>query len=176
MMKKILVMFLTFIFSISLCINAFAQDDVPEVFSNKDTQETEQFLVTITRPEGDETTFKESYVLCGNSDKENITIKLLMYNESTEKFEPFKNIDGEDTWQIGVSGFFMKEIKLPRNGANKIRIVAYKDSDEKENILKPGENLQVNTFTVTLLEKSVKDSIKNGFLRITDILNILFGE
>jgi hypothetical protein len=176
MMKRIFAIFLVFILGVSLCINAFAQYDIPELLSDKGTQETEQFLVTITRPEGDETTFKESYVLCGNSGKENITIKLLMYNESTEKFEPFKNIDGEDTWQIGVSGFFMKEIELPKMGANKIRIVAFEGSNEKDVVLKPGENLQVNTFTVTLLGKSVKDSIKNGFLRITDILNVLFGE
>ncbi|HOQ36650.1 MAG TPA: hypothetical protein PK033_05410 [Acetivibrio sp.] len=176
MMKKMISLILVFMFSICLCVNALAQNDVPDVFVNKDTQETEQFLVTITRPEGDETTFKESYVLCGNSDKENITVKLLMYNELTGKFEPFKNIDGEDTWQIGASGFFMKEIKLPKKGANKIRIVAYKGSNEKDVVLKPGDNLQVNTFTVTLLEKSVKDSIKRGFLRITDMLNVLFGE
>lgn len=176
MKKRLFAVLLVLIFSVSLCINAFAQGDIDELLSGKDTEETEQFLVTITRPEGDETTFKESYVLCGNSDKENITVKLLMYNETTEMFEPFNNIDGEDTWEIGVSGFFMKEIELPNQGANKIRLVAFTGTDEQEIELKPGENLQVNTFTVTLLEKSVKDSIKNGFFRITDMLNDLFGE
>ena len=68
MMKKMIsFLILVFMFSICLCVNALAQNDVPDVFVNKDTQETEQFLVTITHPEGDETTFKESYVLCGNS-------------------------------------------------------------------------------------------------------------
>ena len=63
--------------------------------------------------------------------------------------------------QIGASGFLHERDLLPKKGANKIRIVAYKGSNEKDVVLKPGDNLQVNTFTVTLLEKSVKDSIKD---------------
>lgn len=175
MIKKIGVLFLIAIFSVSMCMTVFAGGEV-DLISDKNTEDTKQFLVTITRPEGDETTFKESYVICGNSDKQDITVKLLMYNEETEVFEPFMNLDGEDTWVIGASGFFMKEIELPKNGANRIRIAAYQGSNgEKEIELVPEENLQVNTFTVTLLDKSIRDSIKNGFLRITDMLDNLFG-
>jgi len=156
-------------------MTVFADEKV-DLISDKKTEDTKQFLVKITRPEGDETTFKESYVICGNSDKQNITVKLLMYNEKTETFEPYKDLDGEDTWVIGASGFFMKEIELPKKGANKIRIVAYQGNTKKDNAeLVLGENLQVNTFTVTLLDRSVKEAIKNGFLRITDMLDNLFG-
>lgn len=175
MIKRIFLIMLIVIFTLSLCITALADGEV-DLLSDKDTKDTKQFLVTITRPEGDETTFKKSYVLCGNSDKEDITVKLFMYNEATKKFEPFENIDGEDSWEIGISGFFMKEIELPANGANRIRIAAYTSSDEEsEAELILGENLQINTFTVTLLDKGIKDAIKNGFLRITDMLNKLWG-
>ncbi|WP_265447588.1 hypothetical protein [Acetivibrio straminisolvens] len=175
MKKKIFALFLIVVFSIGMCMTVFADEKI-DLISDKKTEDTKQFLVTITRPEGDETTFKESYVICGNSDKQNITVKLLMYNEKTEQFEPYMNLDGEDTWTIGASGFFMKEIELPKKGANKVRIVAYQGTakmDEAELVL--GENLQVNTFTVTLLDRSIRDAIKNGFLRITDMLDNLFG-
>ncbi|GAE88933.1 hypothetical protein [Acetivibrio straminisolvens] len=175
MKKKIFALFLIVVFSIGMCMTVFADEKI-DLISDKKTEDTKQFLVTITRPEGDETTFKESYVICGNSDKQNITVKLLMYNEKTEQFEPYMNLDGEDTWTIGASGFFMKEIELPKKGANKVRIVAYQGTakmDKAELVL--GENLQVNTFTVTLLDRSIRDAIKNGFLRITDMLDNLFG-
>jgi len=158
-----------------MCMTAFADGKI-DVISSKKTEDTKQFLVTITRPEGDETTFKESYVICGNSDKQNITVKLLIYNEKTDQFEPYRNLDGEDTWTIGASGFFMKEIELPKKGANRIRIAAYQGSAKMEQTeLVLGENLQVNTFTVTVLDRSLRNSIKNGFLRITDMLENLFG-
>ncbi|MFZ5989347.1 MAG: hypothetical protein ACOYWZ_19810 [Bacillota bacterium] len=172
MFKKFIVLFTLAVFVLGLCVTSFAAGE-NDLLANKDTKDTKQFLVTITRPEGDESTFKKSYVICGNSDKEGITVQLLMYNDKTGNFEPFKNTDEEDTWKIGASGFFMKEIELPNNGANRIRIAAYKDGDKKNLI--PGENLQVNTFTVTLLDKGIKDSIKNGFFRITDMLTKLFG-
>ncbi|NMB33302.1 MAG: hypothetical protein GX992_03555 [Clostridium sp.] len=181
MTKKISMIIIAIMLTFGLCNIAFASRDNALIFEGN-IMDTEQFLVTITRPEGDETTFKESYVLCGNSGKENITVQLLMYNEWTGKFEPFCNIDGEDTWKIGASGFFMKEIRLPKAGANKIRLVAYADTPEKLGVytaneeLVLGTNLQVNTFTVTLLKKSIQDSIKNGFFRISDMLNRLFGE
>ncbi|HHV30649.1 hypothetical protein [Acetivibrio mesophilus] len=175
MVKKISVLLLIVIFSMSTFMTVFANEKI-DLISDKKTEDTKQFLVTITRPEGDETTFKESYVICGNSDKQDITVKLLMYNEETEEFEPFMNLDGEDTWVIGASGFFMKEIELPKKGANRIRIAAYQGSEKMDKAeLVLGENLQVNTFTVTLLDKSIRNSIKNGFLRITDMLDNLFG-
>ena len=96
MTKKISMIIIAIMLTFGLCNIAFASRDNALIFEGN-IMDTEQFLVTITRPEGDETTFKESYVLCGNSGKENITVQLLMYNEWTGKFEPFCNIDGEDT-------------------------------------------------------------------------------
>ncbi|HOA98275.1 MAG TPA: hypothetical protein PKK29_10940, partial [Acetivibrio saccincola] len=174
MLKRLIGLFVFAMLLLGCCISTYANDtaNVPAVniindgtnqeelslddalFRNKDTEDTEQFLVTITRPEGDESTFRKSYIVCGNSTAEGITVKLYMYSEESGTFEPFKNTEGESSWNIGISGFFIKEIELPNVGANRIRIAAYKNGGE----LVLGENAQVNTFTVTLLDSEVKNS------------------
>ena len=57
-------------------------------------------------------------------------------------------------------------------GANRIRIAAFKNSGEE---LVLGENAQVNTFTVTLLDSEVKNSMKRGFFNINQMLMKIFG-
>jgi hypothetical protein len=151
----------------------FAQGD-DTIIKSRDTKDTSEFMVTITRPEGDESTFKQSYVICGNSSMENIRVRLLIYNELTRTYEDFENTEGKSSWDIGISGIFMKEVILPKEDANKIRIVAYnKNKDLKDCVL--SKDLQVNTFTITVIDSGIKDSIKGGYFRITDVLNNLFG-
>ncbi|AUG59082.1 MAG TPA: hypothetical protein DCE02_01795 [Ruminiclostridium sp.] len=191
MLKRLIGLFVFAMLLLGCCISTYANDtaNVPAVniindgtnqeelslddalFRNKDTEDTEQFLVTITRPEGDESTFRKSYIVCGNSTAEGITVKLYMYSEESGTFEPFKNTEGESSWNIGISGFFIKEIELPNVGANRIRIAAYKNGGE----LVLGENAQVNTFTVTLLDSEVKNSLKRGFFNINQMLMKIFG-
>ena len=142
------------------------------VLSNKTTGDTEQFLVTITRPEGDESTFKKSYVVCGNSVKEEISVMLLIYDSGAGKYKPFANTDGDYIWDIGASGIFMKEVILPNKGANDVRIVAYKKNETNKLVSKT--NLQINSFKVSVLDNGIKEAIKGGFLKITDMLNGLF--
>lgn len=142
------------------------------LFKDKDIEDTEQFLVTITRPEGDESTFRKSYIVCGNSVAEKITVKLYMYDEEAESFMSFENTEGENSWGIGYSGFFIKEIELPNIGANRMRIAAFKSEDKE---LALGTNAQVNTFTVTLLDNEVKNSMRNGFFNINQMLMRIFG-
>ncbi|MDQ2087499.1 hypothetical protein RBH29_13790 [Herbivorax sp. ANBcel31] len=195
MLKKLTGFFLFAVLVMGFCFNTYANEgtEIPkgnvaegsldeEYFEDKEndllkdneTQDTEQFLVAITRPESDESTFRQSYIVCGNSEAEGITVKLFMYNEESDSFEPFENIEGESSWEIGISGFFVKEIELPNVGANKMRIVAFrKDNEEEELIL--GENLQINTFTVTLLDDEVKDSMRKGFFNINQMLMKIFG-
>jgi len=169
-MKKILSIVIVSIFILVSSIPLYATEK--NIINDKSTKSTSQFLVSITRPEGDESTFKKSYVICGNSRKEDILVKLLTYNKNTDSYEEYENTDGDSCWSIGSSGVFMKEIQLPKEGANLIRIVAY---NKYADTLKINENLQVSNFTITLLNKSVKDAIKNGFFRITDILNEYYG-
>lgn len=142
------------------------------LLADKNTEDTEQFLVTITRPEGDESTFKKSYVICGNTVKEDIRVMLLIYDKDEEKYIPFANTDGDYIWDIGASGIFMKEVILPNKGANDVRIIAYKKNETDKLVAKT--NLQINSFKVSVLDNGIKEAIKTGFLKITDMLNGLF--
>ncbi len=94
-----------------------------------------------------------------------------MYNRYTDSYEDFDNTNGDSYWDIGCSGFFMKEIELPREGSNKLRIVAYNKNDSE---LGWGTNLQVNNFAITLLDLRLKDALKYGLFRFTDFFNQMF--
>lgn len=174
MIKKIAFLLLVSVITLSTLIPSFAWNE-ENVLINKETKDTSEFMITITRPEGDESTFKSSYVICGNSSFENIRVRLYILDKKTDEYKEFKNNETESYWDIGVSGIFMKEVILPEEGANTVRIVAYNknNEDNKEN-LTLDEDLQVNSYTITVLDKEIKDSIKKGFFRITDMLNKLF--
>lgn len=178
MLKKIALLLLIALITVNSLIPGFAADS-DSILVKKDTKDTEEFMVTITRPEGDESTFKSSYVICGNTTKKDIRVRLYILDKETDKYKEFNfseiSKNGENYWDIGESGIFMKEIILPEIGANTIRILAYNknDEDNKEN-LKPGETIQINSYTITVLNKKIKDTIKNGVFRITDMLNKLF--
>lgn len=151
-------------------LQSFASS-VNDIIYDKKTKSTDEFLVTITRPEGDESTFKTSYVICGNTENKDIMVEILILNEKGD-YEAFENTDGESSWDIGESGVFMKEVVLPNLDANQIRIAAYKKA-EIDNA-KLNENLQIRDFTITVLKEEVKDKIKNGFVSVTDILKDIF--
>jgi hypothetical protein len=143
-------------------------EEIERITAEKDTEDTEQFLLTITRPDGDEITPRKSYVVCGVAEEKNpedLVVVLSIYNESTEMYERFENIDGESSWEVGSFGMFTKEIML-KEGANKLKIVVYQKSADN---LQVGVNVQVNSFTVTVLKEGIKQKIINGTLRINEI-------
>jgi len=179
MYKKIFYIFTLVLLITSFSITSFAEGLEDQkllnkytILADKNTSDTEQFLVTITRPEGDESTFKKSYVICGNTVKADIRVMLLIYDKDEKKYIPFANTDGDYMWDIGVSGIFMKEVILPNKGANDVRIIAFKKNETEK--LVPKTNLQINSFTVSVLDNGIKEAIKTGFLKITDMLNGLF--
>ena len=135
---------------------------------DRHTSSTRQFLVSITRPDGYESTFRRAYIICGNTEQEDIRVVLLAYNNYIGKYEPLYNTEGYSTWDIKGSGIFMKEFRLPIVGANMVRVIAYNKNNE--NALVFGENVQVSNFTITLLNRGIKDVIRNGLFRITDML------
>lgn len=149
-----------------------------DLIYSADTKSTKEFLVNITRPDGDESTFKKSYVLCGVSlDEENfkdLVVKLLVYNEDSKTYKEYENVDKKTTWDLGKYGLFIKEMILPNKDENKIRLVIYKDS-EKENLVL-GDNLQINNFTIKILDEDIKEKIKNGISKISDLLKDFFGK
>ena len=120
------------------------------------TDDTKQWLVTITRPDSDtDSTYKSSYVISGVSDYTDVTVVLQVYDEESESYVPMENTDGESTWEIGSFGVFSKELQLTE-GENKIRILAYRTSQNDWKV----DDIQVNKFTVTLLKSGIKDLFK----------------
>ena len=154
--------------AILICIIALLAMSVPVFASGSDspgayvydrnTTPTEQYYVTITRPDGNENTFKKTYLICGKTDRDDISIKVLIFNKDRGRYEDFRNIDGDAGWEIGSSGIFMKEFQLSP-GANRLRIVAYKTASD--------EKVQISDYTITVLEESIKDKIINSAWRIT---------
>jgi len=146
------------------------EDEVAEaalknIIADKYIESTSQFLVTITRPEGDENTFNRSYIICGVSNHSDIEVVLSVYNESSGRYEEYETTEGVSRWKAGK--LFTKEVIL-KEGANKIKLVAYKTNEA--NNLNVGENVQVNKFTITVLKESLKDKILNGVVKIADII------
>ncbi len=170
MFKKISLVVLACMMLLSFCITSYAAS-VPAVIYDSTAQSKSEFLVTITRPEGDESTFKKSYVICGNTEVKDIRVEIAIQNKDG-KYIPFPNTDGEAGWDVGESGIFMKEVQLPDLGANKVRIAAYKKSEVSS--LELDKNLQINDYTITVLKESVKETIKNGIVSVTDLVKEFF--
>jgi hypothetical protein len=136
----------------------------------KDIPETEQVLVKLTRPAADESTFRTSYIISGcavNTITEHIIVTLYRYSTENKCYIPFDDIYGENNWEIG--SFFSKEIELGK-GKNEIMIVAYKKPEPRAEI----KFLQVNKFTITVLDENLKDLIKKGIVKTFDFIKNLF--
>ena len=136
-----------------------------EIMESADVAATEQFLVTITRPVGDETTFKKTFVICGVTEESDVRVALAVKDEESGKYSYLKNTEGNSSWDIGSIGIFTKEINLAE-GTNSIKIAAYKKGESGE--LKPGENLQISYYTITVLKESIRQKIENGLRMLTD--------
>ena len=135
------------------------------------TEDTEQFLVTITRPDEEtDSTYKSSYVISGVSDSSDVKVVLEVYNKESEEYVLMENTDGESVWDIGSynvfsKAAFSKEIEL-EEGPNQIRILAFRTAQADG--LKV-EDVQVNEFTITLLKESIKDKVIKSFVDFTKL-------
>ncbi len=146
-----------------------AQVESVKSLIDEDSKDTDQNLITITRPDRErDATYKRSYVISGVSDFEDVRVILEVYDKKERTYVPMKNTDGESWWDVGSFGVFSKEIKLSK-GANKIRILAYRTSQDIDI-----DKIQRNTFTVTLLNESIKDVIINSVVDFTKNLENLF--
>ena len=126
---------------------------------------TNQFLVSIARPLCDESTYKRVFKICGSTKSENIRVRLYALNDGTNTYRPLKNTKGELFWDVGVSGVFMKEATLPKEGINRILVCAY-DKREEGN-LRVGENLQINEFKITVLSSNIRDTVTNRLFKMS---------
>ena len=141
---------------------------------DKVLKDTDQFLVKITKPEGNVVVFEEKYKVGGASERKDIRVALALFNTSKGCYEYFRNEDGEYYWDIGPSGLFAQEIVLKQNvekETNRLKFVAYIKSDRDK--LEPGVNLQINCFNITFRSESIKDKIINTVRNFTDFLSNL---
>lgn len=156
MLKKLSVILLAVILAAALALPAFAVPDseaaeednyvkIIDLISDKDTETTSQFLVTITQPNsGEETATKKTYIINGIAKDQDVVVYLARFNEKTGIYENYENADGEYTWETQANKMFSMEVTLNKD-ANKIKLVAY--PKEKEGKLKL-EDIQINKFTI----------------------------
>jgi hypothetical protein len=127
--------------------------------------DNDYLIMNITNPQKDkESTVYKSYVLSGNSKYDDVIISIAKFNEDTGEYEPMKNTDGEYSWEIGEYRLFSKEIILTE-GSNKIKMMAYRTSQKEEALRK---NIQVNCFTISLLNESIFTRAKNTFINAVE--------
>ncbi len=170
-MKKLIMGVATCVLALGLTFSTYSLTG-SSIIVNPDTPTTEQFMATITRPQGtSETTLRSIYMVCGVNYSKQLRFEMYRYNSDLEKYEEQKNIEGENSFDMLEPGVFAEEIVLQNSGANRIRVAAY-DVDATE--LKLGENLQINDYTVNLLEKDENDGFGSGFRRISDMLSKIF--
>lgn len=166
MLKKAVALVGAVVVALSLTITSFAASPRDSIY-DKNTRQTEDSLVNVTRPEDDvEYTFKKSYVVCGNTNLQNITVELLVLDPTQGEYVHLRNADNSSIlkWDIGVSGIFMKEVDLPYKGPNKLRLVAYSRDNP--------DNMQITDFSIVVGEKGIKDKIKDGIYEIAEFFKL----
>lgn len=174
-----ILLIITFIFAFGITSYAsktFDDNKIPSIVTklikDADTDYTDQFIVTITKPEeSKDSTYKKSYIISGITEYSDVKVLLAIYDEDEKEYVPLENTDGENTWDIGKFGVFSKEITLSK-GVNKIRIAAYRTSQKDK--LTEGK-IQVNRFTITLLNESIKDKIFDSIRDFTKNIGDLFS-
>jgi len=129
---------------------------------------TEQFLLKVTSPKAgmeEQTTYKKSYVFCGEAQKPGLRVVIAVYNPEKEIFTRVKIADNGE---IGASNLFASEVSL-REGENKVKIVVYELNEDGEYEL--GTNVQVSYFTITSVKETFKEQILNGVRKLVDVFN-----
>lgn len=156
MFKKLCYVIILAIIVSLFSVPAFAAGGVLD----PDTPQTEQFILTITRPENNESTYNKFYEICGITDKENVTVEFYIKDKTEGVYKRLPDVTGKSSWtNIGV--FFAKEVEL-KEGANEIRIVAYTKTSPNK--------VQISDFKIQLLEKGFLNMLKDKFQDLQDML------
>jgi len=122
-------------------------------------EETEQFLVKITNPKvHKQIVFTSSYVFFGFIEEPGITVVIAKKNSETGEYQYYENVNGEGFWDKGGI-LYLNEFELEK-GENDIKFIAYKNTEVEQ--LESGINLQVNYFSITFLEETIKNMIINS--------------
>lgn len=163
MLRKMFISALTFVITIGLygmSVSAAPKDVPPElakIIYNKTAKTTRQNLLEISRPDGNETIFDNTYTICGISKEDGIRVKVLILKEfevdekKTERYIDFKEEDSnKSSWDLVSKDILIKEFDL-KNGVNELRIVAWKKSDPSV--------YQISNFTIKVLEGKSKNNV-----------------
>lgn len=134
--------------------------------------QTKSVFATITRPQGvSETTYKPLYMICGVNFGSGVRFETYILQEEADRYQALELQRGGNAWEMVAPSVFAEQVVLPNNGVNRLRVAAY-DIDATQ--LKHGENLQINDFVVTLMQKEEKGFAATGFRRITGMLSHIF--
>ena len=131
-------------------------------------ENSEQFLVQVTKPETNETVFKSTYSICGVRNaklesKEAIVVYLLRYNPETLAYNLFEDVDGAYAWEISANGVFTKNVALS-TGDNKFALAAYKASLGSAFT---ATDVQVTMFNITYKGQVTVDKINEKLKELT---------
>jgi hypothetical protein len=159
MLKKYLIPIMIIISFISVGFNSFASSI--DTIYNKNTKDTSQCMISIWRPDGNETTSSKSIKISGQCKKHSSIIKVLVYNPKTDTYQEHKS------FEVGSWGVFAKVIELPYNGVNKIRIVAISENTREYTL---GKTLQISSFYII----QIKEGAKSDFFSFAGMLNQFF--
>lgn len=121
-------------------------------------------LVELSKPEENFSTFSDSCIISGKS-TEGVKVTIYIKEDNKSTYEKLVSDDEKVSWTVGVSGIFAKEIGLERNDTNRIIIYAEKDSD-----------FQLVKRKITVKTKTLKEILKNEFVKIEDVIGKIISE
>lgn len=185
-MKRITLLFITFLCFVSFIMTAFADDTVKALdkrdldwyieksedgFTEEENPlaETDGFLVTITNLSEDGNNFiysdTNTFTLFGMLKDPDAKVTAAVFNGSGYRELSFL----EDCRGIPVNelGLFAQEITLPE-GVDRIKVVAYlNDALEKP---EPGKNIQITYITVKYYSPDCREQFLKSDRRFIDVL------
>ncbi len=116
-------------------------------------------LVELSKPEENFSTFSD---LCHFSGTAEPGVKVTVYIKKSNgyTYEKLMMNEKEVAWEVGRSGYFLKEVELERDKVNRVLIYAEKDG-----------HFQVIKRQITVKKLTLKELLKNGIVKIEDLVS-----
>lgn len=167
MLSKFIRITIIFIMSLSISISGLGHTyDVKGVGESSFKE-----YISILRPSESEIVYKNKYLISGVALTEDVLVKAYVFDSKVNDYVEMNNENGESVWKVGNSGVFAENVILPDTGTNKIKIVSYIGNDFKNEQIR---KQQASVYTVTYIEKGVKDLVKDSLSKITGMFNKFF--
>jgi hypothetical protein len=145
-------------------------EDLPEIvidlMTGEDIEDTEQFLLEITKPaKSTDSVYGKSYIIGGNPKYGDIRVAFAIYDKIKEEYMPFYNTDSDNWIDLGAYSGLSTEVEL-KESENKIRIVAYRRS---ETYTLTKDMVQVSNLTIKRLSDSIRIKVIDAEILLDDI-------